>query len=181
MALSAGSYRFGPDNATLRIRTKKGGAASMAGHNLLIEVTAWSAALDVGDDVRVQLSADSRSLNVLEGTGGVSALDDHDKANINQTINDEVLKGSAIEFRGASAGPAAGSDVLAVQGELELAGRRHPIAFELTADDGRVAAAAVVKQSDWGMKPYTALFGTLKVLDEVTVELNAELAPDKED
>jgi hypothetical protein len=31
-----------------------------------------------------------------------------------------------------------------------------------------------VRQSDWGMKPYSALFGTLKVADEVEVSVETE-------
>ena len=33
----------------------------------------------------------------------------------------------------------------------------------------------MVKQTEWGMKPYTALFGALKVADEVRVEIDARL------
>ena len=33
-------------------------------------------------------------------------------------------------------------------------------------------ASAIVKQSDWGIKPYSALFGALKVADEVQLELS---------
>jgi hypothetical protein len=36
---------------------------------------------------------------VREGTGGMQALGDDDKANIQQTIDDEVLKRQAIAFR----------------------------------------------------------------------------------
>ena len=43
--ISAGSYTLGPEQATLTVRTGKGGAAAKAGHNLQIEVTSWSAAL----------------------------------------------------------------------------------------------------------------------------------------
>ena len=43
-------------------------------------------------------------------------------------------------------------------------------------DDGAVSGRATVKQSDWGMKPYSALFGTLKVLDEVEVSLEGHLS-----
>ena len=32
-----------------------------------------------------------------------------------------------------------------------------------------LTGSATVKQSDWGMKPYSALFGALKVADEVEV------------
>lgn len=34
---------------------------------------------------------------------------------------------------------------------------------------------ATVKQTDWGMKPYSALFGTLRVIDEVGGEIDAML------
>ena len=42
--------------------------------------------------------------------------------------------------------------------------------------DGTVSAVAVVKQTDFGMKPYSALFGALKVADEVKVTLAATLS-----
>jgi polyisoprenoid-binding protein YceI len=61
-----------------------------------------------------------------------------------------------------------------VQGELTLAGTTRPLAFDLAVgDDGRLSGAAVVKQTDWGMKPYATLFGALKVADEVRVEIDA--------
>ena len=37
-------------------------------------------------------------------------------------------------------------------------------------DDGTLSASATLKQTDWGMKPYSALFGALKVADEVEIE-----------
>jgi YceI-like domain len=158
------SHTFGPENATLTVRTRRTGAASKAGHDLLIEVTAWSARLDPNVEPVLTLTADPRSLRVLEGTGGIQALDDEAKAGIAQTIDEEVLVGAPIEFRSTSV------EGSRVEGELELAGERHPIGFELVAgEDGRFTGSATVKQSDWGMKPYTALFGTLKVADEVDV------------
>ena len=63
------------------------------------------------------LTADSRSLRVLAGTGGVKPLGEKDKSNIQQTINDEVLKGCAIEFRSSDVQSSPGS--LTVRGELE--------------------------------------------------------------
>ncbi len=155
---------FGPENATLTVRTKRTGAASKAGHDLLIEVTSWSAALDPDADPALTLTADARSLRVLEGSGGMQALDADDRAGIEKTIDDEVLMGTAIEFRSTAV------EGGRIEGELELAGQRHPISFELAGDEGgRLTGSATVKQSDWGMKPYSALFGALKVADEVEV------------
>jgi hypothetical protein len=161
---------FGPENARLTVRTKRTGAASKAGHDLLIEVTSWSATLDPDADPALTLSADSRSLRVLEGTGGIQALDDDDRAGIRQTIDDEVLEGTPIEFRSTRL---EAGDPIRVEGELELRGERRPIAFELASGgDGRLTGTAVVRQSEWGMKPYSALFGTLKVADEVEVAVD---------
>jgi hypothetical protein len=62
-----------------------------------------------------------------------------------------------------------------VEGELELFGAQRPISFKLNVGfDGRLAGAAQVKQSEWGIEPYTALFGTLKVADEVEVAIRAK-------
>jgi polyisoprenoid-binding protein YceI len=177
VSLQAGTYRLGPDDGTLSVRTKRTGAAAKAGHDLLIEVTAWEATLQVGDDAAdtsIELEADGASLHVREGTGGIQSLGDNDKASIRQSIDDDVLKGQAITFRSTAVTGADGG--LTVEGELTLAGATRPLGFDLAVgDDGRLSAVAVVKQTDWGMKPYSALFGALKVVDEVEVVIDAGL------
>jgi polyisoprenoid-binding protein YceI len=63
-----------------------------------------------------------------------------------------------------------------VRGDLVLLGTSHPLAFDVAvAGGGALSAVAVVKQTDWGMKPYSALFGALKVVDEVEVEIEVHL------
>jgi len=172
-----GAQRFGPENAALTVRTSRSGAAAKAGHDLLIEVTSWRATLDLdGGEPAVTLTADARSLRVREGSGGMSALDDDDRANIEQTIDDEVLRGGAIEFRSTRVETSADGAALRVEGDLDLLGTRRPVAFDLTAgDDGRLTGRARLRQTDFGLKPYSALFGTLKVADEVEVAVDARL------
>jgi polyisoprenoid-binding protein YceI len=71
-----------------------------------------------------------------------------------------------------------GDDRLHVTGDLELVNGINLIAFDIiVSEDGRVTGTATIKQTDWGMKPYSALFGTLKVTDEVGVEIDAKLRP----
>ena len=87
-------------------------------------------------------------------------------------VRNEVLEGTPIEFRSTRLEL---GDPIRVEGELELRGERRPIAFELTpAGDGRLTGSVVVRQSEWGMKPYSALFGTLKVADEVEVSVETQ-------
>ena len=83
--IEPGTHRFGPSNATLAVRTRRGGAAAKAGHDLLLHVTAWEGTLTIGADgapTAAELAADATSLRVQEGTGGMKALDEDDKANI---------------------------------------------------------------------------------------------------
>lgn len=157
------------------MRTERTGAAAKAGHDLLIHVLSWEATLEVGESTSIALDVDPRSLSVREGTGGMQPLGYEDKANIEQTIDDEVLRGATIEFRSRAIELDPGGTRATVHGELELAGARRPISFELTSEHGRLTGRATVKQSEWGIKPYTALFGTLKVADEVEIGIDARL------
>jgi polyisoprenoid-binding protein YceI len=166
-------YELGPDDGTLSVRTGRTGTVAKAGHDLLIHVTKWRGTLATGDEPSVTLDADATSLKVREGTGGMMALGDDDLANIEQTIDDDVLKRQDISFRSTSAEQ--DGDTLAVKGDLTVRGATRPLAFDLDLSGGRVRGTAVVKQTEWGMKPYTALFGALKVADEVRVEIDVRL------
>lgn len=159
------------------MRTGRTGAAAKAGHDLLIDVTAWHATLEVGEDpaqTTIVLDADATSLRVREGTGGMQALDDDDKASIEQTIDDDVLQRTAIEFRSTAVLTSADGSRWSVQGDLTLVGKTCPISFDLSVgDNGTLSGSVVVKQTDWGIRPYSTLFGALKVADEVEVVIDA--------
>ena len=178
--LTQGTHRFGPDDGTLSVRTGRTGAAAKAGHDLLIAVTSWEATLELGADPErgsLMLHADAASLRVIEGTGGIQSLGDDDKANIVTTIDDEILKGTAVEFRSTEVRMAEDGDSIGVHGELTLMGNTRAIAFDLRlGPDGRLGGRAVINQTDWGIKPYSTLFGALKVADEVAVEVSLEVA-----
>jgi hypothetical protein len=174
VSITAGSYRLGPSDGTLSVRTARTGAVAKAGHDLRLEVTAWEATLEVGAETRMELSADAASLRVREATGGMMALAEDDEANIHTTIDDEVLHRAPIVFRSTRVGDA--PDGLSVEGELTLRGATRPIAFDLAVDGDAVSAEALVRQTDFGIKPYSALFGALKVADEVKVQLEARLS-----
>ncbi len=179
MSLTSGTHQLGPDDGALSVRTGRAGAAAKAGHDLVIGVNSWEATLAVGDDAAetsVELTADPTSLRVIEGSGGMKPLNDDDKANIEKTINDEVLEGKDIGFRSSHVQPSSDGGQIRVEGELTIGTESGPIAFDLAiGEDGAMTGSAVVKQTEWGIKPYSTLFGALKVTDEVEVVIEGHL------
>jgi polyisoprenoid-binding protein YceI len=137
-------------------------------------VSSWEATLTVGDSSSLALSADPSSLHVREGKGGMQALKDDDKSDIRKTIDKDVLKKKPITFTSKSVEETASG--LKVSGELEMGGKTKPISFDLSGDGGSLTGSADVKQTDWSIKPYSALFGALKVNDEVKVVAEAKLS-----
>jgi polyisoprenoid-binding protein YceI len=175
MPIERGSYAFGPETGTLTVRTKKGGAAAKAGHDLEIEVKRWSATLDLTDTPAASLTADSTSFEVISATGGAAPFGAQEKAAVPKTVNDEVLKGTPIEFHASKVDMDRGGHSVDIEGELDLMGQKHPVKFTLNAGfDGRLAGTATITQSEWGITPYSALFGTLKVADDVEVEIRTD-------
>ena len=105
------------------------------------------------------------------------ALGDDDKVEIKKTIEDEVLETRPIEFR-STRSTAEDGGRLGSAGELSHERERHTRSTSCSSSvptepsPGR----ATVTQSDWGIKPYSGLFGTLKVRDEVEVLGEAALS-----
>ena len=179
MPIQTGTHRLGPANATLRVRTYRAGVASKAGHDLVIDVTRWEASLAVATDwaqSSVELNADPHSLEVHEGLHGVKPLSDKDLSDIHKNIDERVLGGRPIAFRSTSVQPLDGESRLIVGGDLELAGTTHPVSFELSfGPDGQLSGSAELQQSNWGIRPYAAMMGALRVRDGVELVLDASV------
>lgn len=177
MALATGTHRIGPETASLEVRTFRDGLAAKAGHDLVLAVTRWQATAEVAADPaawRIALDADPRSLEVRGAHGGVKPLTDADRREIAATIDRKVLGRRPIEFR--SSAVRREGERLVVEGELHIAGRSAPLTAELdVAPDGRIAGTVPVVQSRWGIEPYRAMMGALKVRDEVEVSIDGRL------
>ena len=94
MMIPPGEYRIGPSNGRLILRTFREGMASKVGPDLVIEVTRWQGIVAVpgnGGMPHVAVEADMRSLEILEGTGGVKPLTDKDREEIKRNIADTLM------------------------------------------------------------------------------------------
>jgi hypothetical protein len=158
---------YGPDNAGLIVKTYREGVAAKVGHDLVIEVTRWSATVEEGS---LRVEADPRSFEVREGVRGVKPLTGRDHAEIRKNIEQKVLGTQPITFRGSVSGEAGAVEL---DGELTMAGATRPLRARLQSEGGRVGGTIALTQSDWGIKPYRGLMGALKVRDDVEVVVDA--------
>jgi len=180
MAVGAGTYRVGPENGRLLLRTGRTGLGARAGHDLTIEVTRWrgEATVDPDDAGACSLSVEIEveSLEVREGSGGVKPLTDGDREQIKKTIREKVLRTArhpTITFRSTRVSGSAES--FTVDGDLTIVGATRPVSVEGRLVDGRARGSATVVQSRWGIRPYTGFFGALRLRDEVGIEFDAAL------
>jgi polyisoprenoid-binding protein YceI len=181
MALPRGTHRFGPDNASLQVRTYREGVAAKAGHDLIIDVTRWDATVEAADEPAgwsIELNADPRSLEVREGLRGVKPLTDKDRLEIRKNIDEKVLGGHPIWFRSSGVRPVDDGGRLTVEGELSMAGSARPLTAHLSVlDGGAISGTIPLTQSAWGIRAYRGLMGALRVRDEIEVVIAAKLAP----
>ncbi|MFC4149594.1 YceI family protein [Micromonospora mangrovi] len=176
MVISTGRLRFGPDNGRMLLRTGRAGVGSAVGHDLTIEVTDWSAQVDVPEtgaaDATVTAHVELGSLAVREGSGGARPLTDKDRGEIETNARRTLDVPHHPRATFDSTRVTTADDCTTVSGTLSLHGVTAPIDVQVreVAPD-RYRATTVVTQSAYGIKPYSAFLGALKVRDDVQVEI----------
>jgi hypothetical protein len=174
--LADGTHQLGPADGRIEVHTFREGLAQRAGHDLIIELTDWSATVaSAGDGTirSISFQTDPDFLQVRDGVGGVKPLTDADRLEIKRNIKAKVLGSKPITFHSDAVTTTGG---LTVRGELSIAGVTRPQSFELVlADDGRLTGRLPVVQSEFGIKPYRGLMGALRVRDEVEIHLDVKL------
>lgn len=161
----------------LTVHTGREGVASLMGHDLTLRVGAWTAHAMVDDDGGVsgcRLVAAVRSLEVLHGEGGVKPLTTHDMTTIlghafhalkATTQSEVVFEAGHLQLR---PGPSR------LLGRVTIAGVTRPLGVTLqidrSADRWTVAARCALRQTDFGLTPYSGMLGALRVKDLVEVK-----------
>jgi polyisoprenoid-binding protein YceI len=126
----------------------------------------------------LEMEVDATSLVVLD-----KKPSEADKKKIFDSMHNEVLesaKHQKITFKSVSVSDVkqTGNDnySLVVNGDLTLHGVTKriavPVAATITPQQLRATGKYTLKQSDYGIKPYSAAGGTIKVKDDVVVNFN---------
>jgi polyisoprenoid-binding protein YceI len=185
MTLTSGRYSIGPDDGELLVKTQRAGAAALVGHDLTLRAARWSASVtvDARGPERSSLSAsvDARSLEVVEATGGAIGITGSQKDEIEMSTREKVLdsrRHRTITF--ASTAITGDQRKVSVSGNLTIRGTTRPAILKVRVDERpavpRIKATTSIVQSDFGIKPYSALLGTLRVRDIVEVAIEVRLA-----
>ncbi|MDQ1498404.1 MAG: hypothetical protein QOI86_1744 [Actinomycetota bacterium] len=176
MNVKPGTYNLGPSDGSVRVKTGRQGMASKVGHDLTLEAGNWKATLVVdGDPSRSEVKAtiEPRSLEVTAATGGAKPVSDKDKKDIKKNISG-LLGNDSITFTSTSVN--VNDTKVKAEGSLSIAGQSRPVTLDLTATpDGRLSGSMTIVQSQFGIKPFSAMMGALKVKDEVEVNLDVAL------
>jgi len=164
---------FDASNAECHVFTYKDGLLSAVAHDLKIRVTDFK--IDVeDDDVRGEFDARSlRVVNAMAGGKETGALGDGDKKKIEELIVKEVLH--------ADKHPKIGFEMQAIRekgeghqikGTLDLHGTKKDLVVDVRPEEDRFVVDAKLHQPDFGVKPFSAMMGTLKIKPDVEVRIS---------
>jgi len=159
-------------SGTIHVFTFKEGLLASAAHDLRLRFERFTCRLD-GAALKVVIDLNSLRVDgpVRGGVVDAGAYDAHRRDEIERAARKQVLRTErfpAAEFTGQATPRQGGFDV---HGALALAGRAGPLAFAVTEDQGAYRAAFELRPSQWGIAPYSALLGTIRVQDRVRIEL----------
>jgi polyisoprenoid-binding protein YceI len=167
--------RYDARDADCRIFTFKEGLLSAVAHDLELVVRTFEVEVSDGG-ARVTATFDPRSIAVVDamvdGRRAPGALSDRDKDKIASNIASDVIpvkRHPRIRFESTEV--RSDAEGWAIRGRLELAGQTRELVFRAKRSDGHALAEVLLHQPDFGIKPYSAMFGALKLKPDVRVTL----------
>ncbi len=177
MTVAKGNHNIGPQDGKLVVKVYKEGVAAKMGHDLTFEAGSWSGNVTVDPDdpssSSVQVTVDPSSLEITNASGGAKPLSDKDKGDIAKNMS-KTLGRSDITFE--STGVSGNPPSVSVKGNLTVSGNTRPTTLDVSVDDsGHASGKTTFSHRDFGIKPYAAPLGVLKVKDGVEIEFSVDL------
>jgi hypothetical protein len=154
----------------VRVYTFKEGLLSAVGHDLCFEAENASVEFVPGRSCRAVVPVASLRVvcAMISGQPDLSVLSEKDKRDIDANLRRYVLPPDRFPealFEGKNVGNER------IVGQLTLAGQRHEIDVSVMMEAERWVTRFSIDQRTWGIKPFRALLGALKVKPEVRVEV----------
>jgi polyisoprenoid-binding protein YceI len=166
----------------LLIHTGVAGPAAAMGHRLTLAVRHWRATTrwDGDQPVAAELVVEVGSLEVVRGEGGVTPLSAPEKILVrsNALRSLEAKRYPRITF--VTNNIEQTDNGYRLTGTLTIHDKPRTQVVDLRTDDQganwRLSSETTVRQTEFGIKPYSQLLGSLKVADDVVVAFSAKRA-----
>jgi polyisoprenoid-binding protein YceI len=177
---SAAPYRVDAGRSQFFVEAEAGGVLAVFGHNHKFQVRDFTGTVSAPSSA---LKAASLDLSILaDSLALIDKVSDDDRKEIEGTMKQKLLETSKfpkISFRSTSVtvGSSGAADSrLGVVGDLWLHGVGHSVTIPVTVvqkgDSLRATGTMKLRQTDYGMTPVTAVAGTVRVKDEVTLSFD---------
>jgi hypothetical protein len=157
-----------PPRSTITIHAHKAGLFSGFAHDHVITAPIASGTLDA-KAMTIQITVAAKQMKVADP--GVS---EKDRAEIQSTmLGPKVLDPDKYpEIRFQSTHVEKIGDHYRVTGKLELHGASRELSFDVAGGPDRYQGKTKFKQTDFGMEPISLGGGTIKVKDELEIEID---------
>ncbi len=184
MSLKTGTYSLNGNSGKVSAYTFKSGLLSKIAHDLLIDINDFKVDVDVPEggfaSGSLKLEIQTNSLKVdcamKDGERNPGTLKEKDIADIEADMAKKVLhpdKYSTASFSSKSIQE--NGDSCHVSGDLSLHGVTKPIDFDIDTSSGGLKGRFTIVQTDYGIKPFKAMMGTLKIKDEMDIGFDLSL------
>jgi len=149
-------------------------------HDLVLTANQWGGTINVDADnpaaSSAALSIDARSIEIVEAVGGMKSLSDKDRKDIAKNIDEKVLQTSKHpELKFESTSVSGSEPNFDVAGNMTILGTTRPVKVALAVKGTDVTGKTTISQKDFGIKPFSAMLGAIKLRDDVEFELQVSL------
>jgi polyisoprenoid-binding protein YceI len=168
-----------PSDGELLIRTGVSGRAARMGHRLTIAMKRWQATVGWAgaQPVSAELTVEVDSFEVLRGEGGVKGLSGPEKALVKSNALRSLNASRYPEIRFTADAIDNTDDGYRLTGKLHIRGKSREHVIDLCTKDlgeaWQMSAESSVRQTEYGVKPYSLLMGSVQVAEEVSVSFVA--------
>ncbi len=106
----------------------------------------------------------------------MKSLSDKDRRDIDKNINEKVLEtGKFPELKFAASSCSGSEPNFKAAGNLTIKGTSRPVDVDVNVNGSTVTAKTSISQKDFGIKPFSAMMGAIKLRDDVDFELTVNL------
>lgn len=172
-------WTIGPADGELLLHTGVAGRAARMGHRLAIAMTRWRATVTWADSrpVSAVLAVETDSFDVLRSEGGVKGLSGAEKALVRSNALKSLAASRFPEISYSADAIEKADDGYRLTGALKVRGVSREHVIELHTEDlghaWRMSVESTVRQSDYGIEPYSLLMGSVQVADDVALSFSA--------